>query len=82
MMVVALGGLQSIPHHLYEAADIDGAGSWTKLKLITLPLLKPVMTPVIVLGLVWTFNNLIVIWQVSIAGEPSDSTPYFGLIRL
>lgn len=74
MMVVALGGLQSIPYSLYEAADIDGASWWTKLRRITIPLLKPVMTPAIVLGIVWTFNNLNVIWLVSNAGEPSDST--------
>ncbi|MCB2210629.1 extracellular solute-binding protein [bacterium] len=74
MMVVALGGLQSIPTQLYEAAEIDGAGWWTKLRTITLPLLKPVMAPAIVLGTVWTFNNLNVIWLVSNAGEPSDNT--------
>jgi arabinogalactan oligomer/maltooligosaccharide transport system permease protein len=74
MMVVALGGLQSIPYSLYEAADIDGASWWYKIRRITLPLLKPVMTPAIVLGVVWTFNNLNVIWLVSNAGEPSDNT--------
>ncbi len=74
MMVVALGGLQSIPNQLYEAAEIDGAGWWTKLRTITIPLLKPVMAPAIVLGTVWTFNNLNVIWLVSNAGEPSDNT--------
>jgi arabinogalactan oligomer/maltooligosaccharide transport system permease protein len=74
MMVVALGGLQSIPHQLYEAADIDGASWWTKLRTITLPLLRPVMTPSVILGTVWTFNNLNIIWLVSNAGEPSDST--------
>ena len=74
MMVVALGGLQSIPWSFYEAADIDGASAWTKLTRITLPLLRPVMTPAIVLGMVWTFNNLNVIWLVSNAGEPSDQT--------
>jgi arabinogalactan oligomer/maltooligosaccharide transport system permease protein len=74
MMVVALGGLQSIPYSLYEAAEIDGAGWWAKLRKITIPLLKPVMTPAIVLGMVWTFNNLNVVWLVSNAGEPSDKT--------
>ncbi len=74
MMVVALGGLQSIPQSLYEAADLDGASWWTKLTRITLPLLKPVMMPAIILGVVWTFNNLNVIWLVSNAGEPSDNT--------
>ncbi len=74
MMVIALGALQSIPHELYEAADIDGA-SWThRLTKITLPLIRPVMIPAITLGTVWTFNNLNVIWLVSNAGEPSDQT--------
>lgn len=74
MMVVALGALQSIPHELYEAADIDGASWFQKLKNITLPLLRPVMIPAITLGIVWTFNNLNIVWLVSNAGEPSDQT--------
>lgn len=74
MMVIALGALQSIPHDLYEAADIDGASWYYKLKNITIPLIKPVMVPAITLGTIWTFNNLNIIWLVSNAGEPSDST--------
>jgi arabinogalactan oligomer/maltooligosaccharide transport system permease protein len=74
MMVVALGALQSIPHELYEAADIDGATWLHKLKNITLPLIRPVMVPAITLGIVWTFNNLNIVWLVSNAGEPSDQT--------
>ena len=74
MMVIALGALQSIPHELYEAADIDGASWWHKLTRITLPLIRPVMIPAITLGTVWTFNNLNIVWLVSNAGEPSDQT--------
>lgn len=74
MMVIALGALQSIPKDLYEAADIDGASWHHKLKTITIPLIKPVMVPAITLGTIWTFNNLNIIWLVSNAGEPSDST--------
>lgn len=74
MMVVALGALQSIPHEVYEAAEIDGASWWRKLKNITLPLIRPVMIPAITLGTVWTFNNLNIVWLVSNAGEPSDNT--------
>lgn len=74
MMIVALGALQSIPHELYEAANIDGASWYQKLKNITLPLIRPVMIPAITLGVVWTFNNLNIIWLVSNGGEPSDST--------
>ena len=74
MMVVALGALQSIPHELYEAADMDGASWWHKLKTITLPLIRPVMIPAITLGTIWTFNNLNIVWLVSNGGEPSDNT--------
>lgn len=74
MMVVALGALQSIPHELYEAADIDGASWFHKLKNITIPLIRPVMIPAITLGVVWTFNNLNIVWLVTNTGEPSDQT--------
>ena len=74
MMVVALGGLQSIPSELYEAADIDGASAWQKFKNITVPFLSPVMAPAITLGIIWTFNNLNIVWLVSNGGEPSDQT--------
>ncbi len=74
MMVVALGALQSIPAELYEAADVDGAGAWTKFRNVTLPLIRPVMTPAIILGVVWTFNNINVVWLVSNGGEPNDQT--------
>ncbi|MFZ2636215.1 MAG: sugar ABC transporter permease [Rectinemataceae bacterium] len=57
MMVTLLGGLQSIDSTYYEAADIDGANAWYKFRNVTLPLLKPVLTPAVVLGLIWTFNN-------------------------
>jgi arabinogalactan oligomer / maltooligosaccharide transport system permease protein len=74
MMVIALGGLQSIPDELYEAAEIDGSSWYHKLRHITIPLLKPVMVPAITLGVIWTFNNFNVVWLVSNGGEPSDST--------
>lgn len=57
MMVILLGGLQSISREYYEAAEIDGASGWQQFKNITYPLLQPVMTPAIILGTIWTFNN-------------------------
>lgn len=74
MMVIALGGMQGIPHELYEAARIDGANRWQQFRNITLPMLKPVLAPAITLGAIWTFNNLNVIWLVSNGGEPADQT--------
>lgn len=74
MMVIALGAMQSIPHELYEAASIDGARWWHRIRLITLPLIRPIMVPAITLGTIWTFNNLNIVWLVSNAGEPADNT--------
>lgn len=73
MMVIALGALQSIPADLYEAADVDGATGWQKFKSITLPLLRPAMTPAIILGVVWTFNMFNIIYLVS-GGAPYGAT--------
>ena len=74
MMVVALGGLTSIPSELYEAADLDGASNWQKFRDITVPSLMPVLIPAILLGTIWTFNNTLVVWLVSNGGQPADST--------
>lgn len=72
MMMVASGGLQSIPSDIYEAADIDGANPWQKFWSITVPMLKPVMTPAIMLGSVWTFNMINIIYLMDATGRPSD----------
>ncbi len=57
MMVICLGGLQSISREYYEAAEIDGARGRQKFFSITLPLMKPIITPAVILGIIWTFNN-------------------------
>lgn len=74
IMVVTLGGLQSIPRDLYEAADIDGASPVQKFFHVTLPMLKPVLAPAVILGTIWTFNNLNVIWLVTERGLPADKS--------
>ena len=54
--VVATGALQSVPHELYEAAEIDGASSWQKFRNITVAYLRPAMLPYAIYGFVITFN--------------------------
>jgi arabinogalactan oligomer/maltooligosaccharide transport system permease protein len=74
MMIVALGALTAIPHDLYEAAELDGASAWHKFRHVTWPQILPVLTPAVLLGTVWTFNNMVVIWLVSQQGRPADQT--------
>jgi arabinogalactan oligomer/maltooligosaccharide transport system permease protein len=61
-MVALLGGLQSIPKELYEAAEMDGASPWQRFVNVTLPGLRPVSNTVILLGCIWTFNMFAVIY--------------------
>jgi arabinogalactan oligomer/maltooligosaccharide transport system permease protein len=73
MSVIILGGLQSISQEYYEAAEIDGASRWQQFRNITLPLLRPVLTPAIILGVVWTFNKFDIIYLIT-QGGPQEKT--------
>jgi len=73
MAVIILGGLQSISQEYYEAAEIDGASKIQMFRNITLPLIQPVLTPAIVLGVVWTFNKFDVIYLIT-QGGPQEKT--------
>ena len=55
-MILFLAGLQTIPTTVYEAADIDGANPWEKFWHITLPLLKPTMVFVVIIGFIASFQ--------------------------
>ncbi|SEG97255.1 arabinogalactan oligomer / maltooligosaccharide transport system permease protein [Nonomuraea solani] len=73
MMVALLGGLQSIPAELYEAAEVDGAGPWQRFRAITLPGLRQVSSTVVLLGTIWTFNMFPIIFLVTRGGPGSET---------
>jgi arabinogalactan oligomer / maltooligosaccharide transport system permease protein len=60
MMVITLGALQSISNDYYEAAELDGASGRQQFFAITVPLLRPILVPAILLGVFLTFNNILV----------------------
>ncbi|WP_338693099.1 sugar ABC transporter permease [Streptomyces sp. Q6] len=78
-MVILYGGLQEIPKELYEAASLDGASAWRTFRSITLPLLKPVITVVLVLGFMSTVKILDLILALT-DGGPADSTQTLGTL--
>ncbi|WP_309053296.1 sugar ABC transporter permease [Streptomyces sp.] len=73
MMVALLGGLQSIPGELYEAAEMDGANAWQRFRHITMPGLRSVSTTVLLLSTIWTFNMFPVIFLLT-RGGPGEAT--------
>ncbi len=66
-------GLSAIPQIQYEAAEVDGASAWQKFRHITLPNLKYPSMVVIVLHVLWTFNNFDIIY-LSTGGGPVGTT--------
>ncbi|GAA3403514.1 carbohydrate ABC transporter permease [Paenibacillus hodogayensis] len=72
-LIVYLAALQSIPKELYEAAEIDGAGSWKRFWKVTLPLVSPTTFFLMVTGLISSFKSFDII-KVLTDGGPSNST--------
>lgn len=72
-MIVYIAGLQSIPRDLYEAAEIDGAGTWTKFKSITFPQISSTTFFLLVTGIISTFKVFELI-AVLTKGGPLNST--------
>ena len=57
MMISMLAGLQAIPRELYEAAEVDGAGAWSKFRHITVSELRYIIGVVLMFALIWAFND-------------------------
>jgi multiple sugar transport system permease protein len=80
-MVMFLAGLQAIPQDLYEAADVDGAHSYGKFFNITLPMLKPVTMVLLLLGLIWSFNDFNMVFVMTRGGPINASMVLPVLVR-
>ena len=68
-----LSGLQSIDNSLYEAATVDGAGFWSKLWRITLPMVRPSLTVSTVLNIIYVFNSFPIVYTMT-KGAPANKT--------
>jgi multiple sugar transport system permease protein len=77
--IIVLAGLVSIPREYYEAAEVDGAGSWGRFRHVTLPLLKPVLAVVILFSTIFTFSDFNIV-QVLTSGGPINSTHLFATL--
>ena len=74
VMIILLAGLQSIDESLYEAAKIDGAGAWQRLRNITIPMLTPSLFFVIVISLINGFQVFDQVWVMTEGGPAGSST--------
>ena len=77
-MVIYLAGLQSVPGHLYEAAEIDGAGWWRKFWNITVPMMSPVIFYNLIVGFIASIQNFVLV-LIMTDGGPANATLVYGL---
>jgi multiple sugar transport system permease protein len=79
-MLIFLAGLQGIPTELYEAATIDGANAWRRLRNITLPLMSPTLFFVLVTNVILSFQVFTNVYVMTAGGGgPANSTMMYVL---
>jgi multiple sugar transport system permease protein len=72
-MILIVSGLVTISNDVYESATIDGANAWQQFTKITVPLLKPAIKMVLVLGFIYTFKCFELIYAMT-SGGPTSGT--------
>lgn len=63
-MIMLAAGLTSIPQDLYEAAEVDGAGTWQRLRYVTLPMLRPVIAVILLFGVIFSVYSFNIVWAM------------------
>ena len=71
--VILLAGYGSIPQDIHDAAAVDGAGFWRHFFRITLPLILPITLVALLFGLIFTFTDMVIIYNLT-RGGPFDTT--------
>lgn len=73
VMIMFLAGLQGIPQEFYEAAEMDGANGWQRLRHVTLPLLSPTAFFALIISLINSFQVFDQVWIMT-GGGPAGAT--------
>ena len=84
LMIIFLAALIDVPRHLYESAELDGAGAWQRLRWVTLPTISPVLLFAVVIGTIEALQIFdqayvgatIAAGSASSAGDPSNDLGY------
>jgi multiple sugar transport system permease protein len=73
-MIVFLAGLQGVPESLYEAASIDGAGSWQRFRNVTVPMISPVIFFNLIIGIIASFQAYFTLVYTTTQGGPANAS--------
>ncbi|MGH1524202.1 carbohydrate ABC transporter permease [Leifsonia sp. L25] len=85
--VIFLSGLTSVPDELLEAAELDGAGTWTRIRYIIVPMMRPIFLFAVVIDTIsslqlFTEPNLLLGNASSPAGAPPSAAPIMNQVVL
>ncbi len=75
-MLIYLAAIQSVPDHLYEAAEIDGATRWAKLRFVTLPMMSSAIFFTLVIGIITSFQVFSQAFAMT-QGGPQNATMFY-----
>ena len=79
-MLITLAGLQGVPTELYEAAKVDGANAFTRFRIITLPMISPVIFYNLVLTTIGLFRYFDIPYMLKGGnGNPGNSTLFYNI---
>lgn len=73
-MIIFLAGLQGVPESLYEAASLDGAGTWARFRHVTIPMVSPVIFFNLIIGIIASFQGFFTIVFLTTGGGPVYAT--------
>ena len=78
-MVIYLAALQNVPRSLYEAADLDGAGSWGRFRHVTLPMISPVVYFNLIMGIIGSLQVFSQAFIMLGGGGPQRSALFYAV---
>jgi len=73
VVIILYAALRSIPAELYESAELDGAGSWSQFRYLTLPLAAPAIAVAVLFCVVWSMRAFDIVYLLT-RGGPGEAT--------
>ncbi|MEM7800364.1 MAG: sugar ABC transporter permease [Chloroflexota bacterium] len=74
-IVIFLAALQDVPRSLYEAASLDGAGTWAQFRHVTIPMTSPIILFNLITGFIYAFQEFTIPWLLT-QGGPMNSSEF------
>jgi N,N'-diacetylchitobiose transport system permease protein len=79
VVLTLYAGLTQVPAELYESAEVDGASAWQRFRLITVPLLAPILTILAALSTIWDFRVFTQVFILQKSGGITSETNTLGI---